>query len=325
MNVPNATHTRPAITLRSRALPSKESTSDGPAAPATTADAVTLSPSKPDTGVVASGATLQKLSGDFSFAEGLTCDKQGNVYFTDQPNNKIMKYSVDGQLTTFMEPAGRANGMTFSPDGNLIACADEKNELWSIKPDGQVETLAKGFEGAAFNGPNDVWNVQDQGLYFTDPFYDRTYWDQHQQPQSTQQVYRLGADGKSLERVTDDLVKPNGIVGSADGKTLYVSDIGADKTYAYDVEPNGKLDHKRLACEMGSDGMTVDNQGNLYLTGNGVTVFDKEGKKIDHIDVPEDWTGNLAFGGEDKQTLFIAASKGLYSIRTRYPGANSAK
>ncbi|MBI3925754.1 MAG: SMP-30/gluconolactonase/LRE family protein [Armatimonadetes bacterium] len=275
-------------------------------------------------GVRVPGARLQKLSGDFRFAEGLTCDKAGNVFFTDQPTDRIMEYSVEGELTTYKQPAGRANGMTFDGDGNLIACADDHNELWSLAPGGEVTTLAQGYDGNAFNGPNDVWNTPGRGLYFTDPFYDRDYWQHHEQRQDTQQVYLLAPD-HTVQRVTDDLVKPNGIVGSPDGKTLYVADIGADKTYAYDVDPDGKLSHKRLFCSMGSDGMTLDDHGNLYLTGHGVSVFDKDGQVIDHIDVPEDWVGNLCFGGQDKRALFIAASQGLYSIRTQYAGANSAK
>jgi gluconolactonase len=274
-------------------------------------------------GVRAPGASLQKLAGGLKFAEGLTCNQQGDVFFTDQPNDRILKWSPQDGLTTFMEPAGRANGMTFDEQGNLLACADNQGELWSIKPDGQVETLVKGYAGRTLNGPNDVWSTP-QGVYFTDPFYDRPYWDHHQQPQDSQQVYYL-TEHQSLRRVTDDLVKPNGIVGTPDGKQLYVSDIEANKTYRYDVQPDGSLSNKQLACDLGSDGMTLDSRGNLYLTGNGVTVFDPQGRQIDHIEVPEKWTGNLCFGGPDKQTLFIGASEGLYAIRTQFTGANPAK
>src|ERR1019366_6292083 len=89
--------------------------------------------------VIAPGAKLEKLAGDLKFAEGPTCDTNGNIFFTDQPNDRILEWSVDGKLSTFMQPAGRANGMYFDAKGNLIACADEKNELWSVTPD-QKET-----------------------------------------------------------------------------------------------------------------------------------------------------------------------------------------
>jgi len=275
--------------------------------------------------VIAPGAKLEKLAGDFKFTEGPTCDKDGNVFFTDQPNNRIMKWSVDGKLSTFLQPAGRANGMFFDAQGNLIACADEKTELWSITPDGRHTVLAREYEGKILNAPNDVWVSADGALYFTDPFYKREWWDYNQPPQGTEQVYFLSADRKTLKRVTTDLAQPNGIIGTPDGKTLFVADIKARKTYAYDIQPDGALTNKRLRCELGSDGMTLDAEENLYLTGRGVTVFDKAGKQIEHIDVPESWTANVSFGGKDHQTLFITASKGLYSIQTKHHGANAAK
>ena len=140
-----------------------------------------------------------------------------------------------------------------------------------------------------------------------------------------QQVYFLSADRKTLKRVTTDLVQPNGIIGTPDGKTLFVADIRASKTYAYDIQADGALTNKRLHCELGSDGMTLDTEGNLYLTGKGVIVFDKTGKQIEHIDVPERWTANVSFGGKDHKTLFITASTGLYSIQMKHRGANAAK
>ena len=275
--------------------------------------------------VIAPGATLKKLAGDFKFTEGPTADKDGNVCFTDQPNNRILKWSTDGKLSTLRQPAGRANGMYFDAGGNLIACADEKTELWSITPDGQHTVLAKEYAGKMLNGPNDVWVRADGSLYFTDPFYKRPWWDYDQPPQGTEQVYFLSADRKSLKRVTTDLVQPNGIIGTPDGKMLFVADIKAGKTYGYEIQADGSLANKRLRCELGSDGMTLDSEGNLYLTGKGVSVFDPTGKKIEQIDVPERWTANVSFGGKDHQTLFITASTGLYSIRTQQRGANAAK
>ena len=131
-------------------------------------------------------------------------------------------------------------------------------------------------------------------------------------------------DRKTLTRVIDDLNKPNGIIGTADGKTLYVADIGGNKTFAYDIQPDGSLEKKRLFCELGSDGMTLDDQGNVYLTGKGVTVFDKTGKQIEHIAVPEGWSANVCFGGEDMKTLFITASKGLYGMKMKVKGGGSS-
>jgi gluconolactonase len=276
-------------------------------------------------GVVAPGAKLAQLSHEFEFTEGPTADAAGNVFFTDQPKNRIMKWSVDGKLSTFMEPAGRANGMYFDAKGNLIACADEKTELWSIAPDKQVTVLLKEYQGKMLNGPNDVWVRPQGGLYFTDPFYKRLWWQHERMPQEGQHVYYFSADRQSLRRVAEDLKQPNGIIGAPDGKTLFVADIGAGKTYRYDIQSDGSLANKRLFCSLGSDGMTLDSEGNVYLTGRGVTVFDSTGQKIDHIDVPEQWTANVSFGGADRRTLFITASKGLYSIATRVKGAEGSK
>ncbi len=275
--------------------------------------------------LIAPGAKLQKLSGDFKFTEGPTSDAKGNVFFTDQPNNRIMKWSVDGNLSTFMQPAGRANGMYFDSKGNLIACADEKNELWSIAPDGKVTVLVHNYDAKLMNGPNDVWVRPDGGIYMTDPFYPRSWWDHKEMPQSGQHVYFLAPDHQKLTRVTDDLKQPNGITGSPDGQHLFVADIGARKTYSFDIHPDGSLTNKKLICDMGSDGMTIDEKGNLYLTGRGVMIYNQSGEQIEHIPVPESWTANVSFGGPDHKTLFITASRGLYSIRMQVKGGNPSK
>ncbi len=274
-----------------------------------------------ESGIIAPGAQLEKLAGGFEFTEGPASDAAGNVFFTDQPNDRILKWSVDGKLSTFLQPSGRANGMCFDAKGNLWACADDKNELWRISPKGEVTVVVKDYGGKLLNGPNDVWVLPNGGAYFTDPFYKRDYWKRGPAEQEMQAVYYLSPNGKKLTRVADDLQQPNGIVGTPDGKTLYVADIGAGKTYRYTVQPDGALRDKHLFCEMGSDGMTLDEQGNLYLTGQGVTVFDKTGKQIEKIAVPEGWTSNVCFGGKERRTLFITASKSLYGLSMRVKGA----
>ena len=279
----------------------------------------------PAQGVIAPGAKVEKLAGDFQFTEGPTSDAQGNIFFTDQPNNRILEWSLDGKFSTFLQPAGRANGMFFDRQGNLIACADEKNELWSIAPDKTVTVLVKDYQGKYLNGPNDVWVAPGGGLYITDPFYKRAWWDHDKMAQDSEQVYYLAPGGQKPVRVTNDFKKPNGITGSPDGKKLFVADIGADRTYVFDIQSDGSLTNKTLFCTKGSDGMTIDEKGNIYITGHGVTVFDKTGKQVAHIDVPEPWTANVSFGGKDHQTLFITASKSLYSIRLNFKGASPAK
>ena len=272
--------------------------------------------------IIAPGAKLQKLSGDFSFTEGPAADKKGNVFFTDQPNDRIMVWTVDGKLETFLQPAQRANGLFFDKSGNLWACAEDKNNLIRISRDKKIEVVAEGFNGALFNGPNDVWVAPDGGVYFTDPFYRRNWWTHTERPQDKQCVYFIKPGTRTPVRIIDDLVQPNGIIGTPDGKTLFVADISGRKTWKYKINPDGSLSDKTLFCNMGSDGVTLDSKGNLYLTGgNGVTVFDPSGNQILTIQVPEKWNANVTFGGKDRKTLFITASTGLYSIRTNVKGA----
>ncbi len=275
-----------------------------------------------DASPVAAGAKVEKLAGGFKFTEGPAPDADGNVYFTDQPNDKILKWGTDGKLTTFMEPCGRSNGLCFDKDGKLWACADEKNELWRIDVKTKEKTVVvKDYNGKLLNGPNDVWVRPDGGAYFTDPFYKRDYWKRGPEEQHARAVYYVSPAGK-VTRVDGDYKQPNGLVGTPDGKTLYVSDIDGRRTYAYDIQSDGTLKNRRLFCEMGSDGMTLDADGNVYLTGQGVTVFDKSGKKLTTIDVPEPWTANVCFGGKEMRTLFITASGSLYGLPMRVKGAS---
>jgi gluconolactonase len=141
--------------------------------------------------------------------------------------------------------------------------------------------------------------------------------------QDCQGVYYLAPGASALTRVVNDMKEPNGIIGTPDGKTLYVADIRGNKTYVYDIQADGTLQNKKLFCELGSDGMTLDSAGNVYLTGKGVTVFDKAGKEIEKIAVPESWTANICFGGKERDTLFITASKSLYSLKMRVKGVGS--
>lgn len=224
------------------------------------------------------GAKLEKLAGGFSFTEGPTADKKGNVYFTDQPNDKIFLWNEKTLLSSFMEPASRSNGLALDAEGNIWSCADEKNELLRISPDKKIEVIAGGFNGKLFNGPNDLWITPAGGVYFTDPFYSREWWSHKEMPQEKQRVYYMKPDHKTIIVVAEDLSQPNGIVGTPDGKTLYVADIRGGKTWSYTVNADGSLANKSLFCEMGSDGITMDSKGNLYLTGKGVTVFDNTGK-----------------------------------------------
>ena len=271
--------------------------------------------------LVATGARLHLVSNQFTFTEGPATDKKGNVFFTDQPNDRIWEYDIKGKLSLFMDKTGRANGMYFDKEGNLISCSDEKDELWSISKNKKVTILLKGFKGHHLNGPNDLWIDNKGGIYFTDPYYQRDYWKRTKPDIDGEKVYYL-PKGKKQAFIVDSLQKkPNGIIGTPDGKYLYVADIGDNKTYKYQINPNGTLSDRTLFVSQGSDGMTMDHEGNIYLCGIGVTIYDPKGEKIGYIPVLQKWVGNITFGGKDRKTLFITASEAVYTLQMKVKGA----
>ncbi|MEY3321692.1 MAG: hypothetical protein RLZZ417_1275 [Bacteroidota bacterium] len=272
--------------------------------------------------IVKEGSKLVKIGSGFIFTEGPAVDKNGNVFFTDQPNNTIVKWSANsGQLSIFSDQSGRSNGLYFDQKGNLIACADMDNQIWSFSADGKPTVLLDTYEGKKLNGPNDLWISPFGGIYFTDPLYKRKYWTRNpEMQQDGEHVYFLSADRKTVLRVDTSMEKPNGIIGTSNGKRLYVADIGAKKTYSYRISKDNSLIDKKLFADMGSDGMTIDEDGNIYLTGDGVTVFNKKGVKIAHISVNARWTANVCFGGSQKSTLFITAMDGLFSLEMNVKG-----
>lgn len=269
--------------------------------------------------IIANNAKPQLISSQFKFTEGPAADKKGNVFFTDQPNDHIWKYSIDGELSLFMDKTGRSNGMYFDKNGNLMTAADEKNEIWSITPDKKITVVLDSYEGKLFNGPNDLWIDSKGGIYFTDPYYQRPYWERKKTELDGQHVYYLPKGATQPFIVDHDIVKPNGIVGSADGRILYVADIAGKKTYKYEINQDGSLSNRQLFANMGSDGMTIDNRGNLYLSGNGVTVFNSQGEKIEYISVPG-WTANVCFGGKKRNILFLTSTKSVYTLKMKVKG-----
>lgn len=259
------------------------------------------------------------LSSQFIFTEGPASDKEGNVYFTDQPNDKIYFWSWQtNKVELFLAKTGRANGTYFDKNDNLITCSDDNGEIWKINKNKDIQVLSQGFEGKRLNGPNDLWIDKFGGIYFTDPLYERDYWKNFKVEIPEKNLYYRNQDGTITKLET--LIQPNGIVGSQKFKKLYVSDINAGKTYVYQIFGEGKLSEKKLFCEMGSDGMTLDSQGNLYLTGKGVTVFNNKGEKITNIPIDEEWTSNVTFGGKDHSTLFITASNSVYVLPMNVSG-----
>jgi len=274
---------------------------------------------------------LDTIKKGFAFTEGPAVDKHGNVFFTDQPNDKIYRWDAStGAITNFLTGTGRSNGMEFDKDGNLIACADMHGELWSIDKQGKHKVLVNNYNGKLLNGPNDVWiNPTTGGIYITDPMFPRDYWDAsdprktgnpswpptHSEQAATGKgghVYYLAPGSHKLIRVTtqagwDADGWPNGIVGTPDGKKLYVNKWAGDNmggTWVFDIGNDGTLSNMRKFIDMGGDGMSMDERGNIYISnGLGVTAFDKKGNKI--FNVPMNGATNNVFAGENNKLLFI--------------------
>jgi len=269
--------------------------------------------------LIATGAKVEKLADGFIFTEGPAADAEGNVFFTDQPNDKIWKWSTNGTLSVFRDSSDRANGLYFDHNGDLLACADLHYKLVAFDMQGDIKVLVDNYNGKNLNAPNDLWVDPKGGIYFTDPYYQRSYWDRTQSEIDGEHVYYLKPDRKTLIRVIDDFVKPNGVIGSPDGQYLYVADIGDRKTYSYTINDDGTLANKKLLAPEGSDGMTIDNLGNVYLTNRAVSIFAPNGIKIGEIETPER-PANVCFGGKDKNILFITARTSLYSIKMKVTG-----
>ena len=282
-----------------------------------------------NTGLIATDAQIENLGNGYSFTEGPAVDKSGNVFFTDQPNDIIYKWdAITDDITPFLEETGRSNGMAFDKDGFLIACADMHGELWRIAPNGTHTVLVDNYNGKLLNGPNDVWiNPVTGGMYITDPMFPRGYWDdadprkQGWPPTHSEQaeegkgghVYYLAPGGTTLVRVTtqaewDADSWPNGVVGTPDGKKLYVNKWEGDNmggTWVFDINADGSLSNMNKFIDMGGDGMSMDNRGNIYISNSlGVNVFDPGGNKLVTIFTGGGATNNV-FAGQDEKTLFI--------------------
>jgi gluconolactonase len=269
--------------------------------------------------IVAQDAGLEKIETGYAFTEGPAVAKDGSVYFTDQPNDRIYRWDEQEGITLWLEGTERSNGMYFNRDDQLVACADEQNRITLFESREERKVLLEEFEGKHLNGPNDLWIAPNGDVYFTDAYYHRGYWPEGQQEiQEVRGVYLLNPEGK-VTRVIGDYKQPNGIIGTPDGKTLYVADIEDRKIWRYDILPDGTLENKTYFAPHGSDGMTIDNRGNIYLTMGKVWVYSPGGELIREIEVPES-PSNLCFGGEERDILFITARSSVYTLKMKVRG-----
>jgi gluconolactonase len=285
-----------------------------------------------------------------AFTEGPAAAADGTVYFSDIANNRIMKFdSVAGMTSVFREPSGRANGLLFDPQGRLLACegnefGDNDGNRRITRTDlatGEVEVLTDNFEGKKYNAPNDIAACSNGQIFFTDPCYG----DRATMELDHDSVYRIDVDGSVSQVITQpEIQRPNGIALSPDEKTLYLVDScpivgGNRKIWKFDLSPEGEVSNQQVVIDFapgrGGDGMAVAQNGDLYIAAGisrprgpheattvppGIWIVAPDGEVKGRIPIPEDVLTNVTFGGEDLQTLFIAAGKTLFSIRVETPG-----
>ena len=264
---------------------------------------------------------LRKLAEGFTFTEGPAVDQAGNVYFTDIPNNLIFTWTVEGSLDTFSTTSNRSNGLYFDKDQNLLACEMETSRIASTSINGDYQVIASTYNDKQFNATNDLWIDASGGVYFTDPKYGK---DKHNLSQDGEHVYYLTPGYQDIIRVTDDLVKPNGLIGSADSKTLYVTDAGDGKTFQYSIQADGSLKDKSLYVDVGADGMTIDTDGNVYLTTrdkSGIEMYSPDGKLLEFLPVGER-VSNVCFSGIKRDQLFITGRNAVYQVAMTTRGAD---
>ena len=291
----------------------------------------------------------------FKWTEGPVWIPAGYLLFAEIPSNSIRKWSPSGGVSIFMQPSGYkgsapfggpepgTNGMTLDSQGRLTVAGHAQRDvlrLEKIDPKAQVTILADTYQGKRLNSPNDLVYKSDGALYFTDPPYGLPKQGANDPTKQLQVngVYRIpGALAQKpgapparaqLQLLVKDLPRPNGIAFSPDEKYLYINNSEPKKIWMrYTVNPDGTLTDAKLLFDAtsdpragGPDGMKVDQKGNIYSAGpGGVWIFSPEGKHLGTLDIPER-VGNVAWGGADYKTLYVAASTSIYRIRLKVPG-----
>ena len=266
---------------------------------------------------------LETIAGGFRFTEGPVWDPSGFLYVSDEKGNKIYRVYPGGRKEAVIA-IGDPDGNTFDRQHRLIDCSSVLRALVEITPAGKYNILANSYAGKKLNTPNDVTVGPDGALYFTDPNMDLARGEKQELP--FQGVYRLDKNGE-LMLLVKDLSEPNGLAFSPDGKHVYVDDSEQKNIHVYEVTSHGMLAKGRIfGAEPGEpdegvpDGMKVDMDGNLYVTGpKGIWVWNANGQHIGTITLPEQ-PANLAWGNNDHGALYITATTSVYRLRTKTAG-----
>ncbi len=253
--------------------------------------------------------------------------EEGCLLFSDIHNDRRMKWTEGGGVTTFSEPTNQANGLTFDQKGRLLACEHASRRVTRMDPDGGITVVANSYQGRQLNRPNDVVVKSDGCIYFTDPWTSQApaqQWDL-----GFSGVYRVTPDLGTITLLLDDCVVPNGLAFSPDESVLYINDTRRGHIRAFDILPNGTLAKAtdRVFCDLRGDregvpdGMKVDVEGNVYCGGSGgIWVIDPSGKVLGIIFHGQPATTNLCFGGDDWKTLFFTSRNTIGRARVNVAG-----
>ena len=290
--------------------------------------------------VVPLGARPEELATGFGFTEGPVWSPDGDLLFSDPNENTLYRWTRDGQVSVFRTKSGYAgvdisefkqpgsNGLTFDPEGRLTVCQHGERRVIRIEPTGAITVLADRYQGKRLNSPNDLVYKKDGALYFTDPpFGLPKFFDDPRKELSFSGVYRV-KDGQ-VTLVAKDLSGPNGVAFSPDEKFLYVTNWDERKKVVmrYPVKADGTLTAGSVFFDMTSapgeealDGMKVDAEGHLFVSGpGGVWVISGEGKHLGTLKFPQ-LPANMAWGDADGRTLYLTARTSVYRLRLGVPG-----
>jgi gluconolactonase len=267
-------------------------------------------------------AKLETVASGFGFTEGPVWDPSGFLYVSDETLNKIFRVYPDGRKESLID-IGDPDGNTFDQQGRLIDCASVLRAIIRLAPDGKYEVLVDRYQGMKFNSPNDVVIGPDGAIYFTDPTLDLPAGEKQETP--FQGVFRL-KENRGVELLTKELSQPNGLAFSPDGKKLYVDDSKQRNIRVYDFA-GGALSNGRIFGEEPGgkhegvpDGMKVDEQGNIFVTGpKGIWVWDSQGHHLGTIAMPEQ-PANLTWGDQDYRALYVTATTSVYRLETSSRG-----